>query len=314
MKVVGIDVSKQALDFFIRPTGEQGQCTNDSAGIVSLVKVLQEASPDLVIVEATGGFEMEAVIAVAHAGMHIAAVNPRQVRDFAKALGRLAKTDAIDAEVLAHFGEVTKPEPKMLADEASLELAGLVTRRQQLIEMMTMERNRLAVARASMRPPIQKHITWLKVQLDDTDSEMKRLIRNSPVWRQKDDLLQSVKGVGLQASAMLMARLPELGTLNRKQIASLVGLAPFNRDSGTLKGRRTIWGGRSDVRKVLYMAALVATRHNPTLKAFYARLVAAGKPKKLALTATMRKLLCILNAMVRTGTAWQPAPALPLHA
>jgi transposase len=309
VKVVGIDVSKERLDTFIRPVGERGQFANDAAGIAELVTRLKAESPDLVVVEATGSLEIEFAIAATAAALPVVVINPRQVRDFAKALNRLAKTDAIDAEVLAHFGEAVKPEVRPLADEAAQELAAMVLRRQQLLDMLCAERNRLRIARPSMRHPIQKHISWLKSELEDTDKGVKKLIRDSPVWREKEDLLRGVKGVGTAMAAMLLARLPELGKLNRKQIASLVGVAPFNRDSGTLRGRRTIWGGRADVRRVLYMSALVATRHNPAIKAQYARLLAAGKPKKVALTACMRKLLCILNAMARTGRQWNPALA-----
>jgi transposase len=307
---IGIDVSKERLDLFSRPGGDRRQFTNNAEGIASLVQYLRDSKPELITVEATGGYEMEAVVAIAASGLPIAVVNPRQVRDFAKALNRLAKTDAIDAEVLAHFCEAVKPEARAVPDELTLELAALVNRRNQLLEMITAERNRMGVAPAAMRHRLQKHISWLKRELDDSDKKLRKLIRSSPVWREKDDLLQSVSGVGDKMTATLLARLPELGKLNRKQIAALVGVAPFNRDSGTLRGKRTTWGGRADVRKTLYMSALVASRHNPSFRTFYERLIAAGKPKKVALTAVMRKLLCTLNAMVRDGRHWDASLAL----
>jgi transposase len=311
MSFVGVDVSKSSLDVYVRPSGLQQKFGNNAQGIVRFNQWLKEIEVELVVFEATGGFEMEAVIGIANGGHAVAVVNPRQVRDFAKSLNRLAKTDALDAEVLAHFAEVVKPRVKQLPDEAALELASFVARRQQLLDMLSAERNRCTMARPSIHKSIEKHITWLKKQLDDTDKGLKKLIRESPLWREKDELLQSVQGVGQQMSAMLMARLPELGTLNRKQIAALVGVAPFNRDSGKMRGRRLIWGGRADVRKILYMAAIVAARHNPHLKAFYSRLVAAGKPKKVALVATMRKLLSILNAMSKNNSHWNPQHHLP---
>lgn len=308
--MVGIDVSKEQLDVHVLPEGVGAQFANSPEGIVALLGLLEEQGPKLIVLEATGGMEMEAVIAMSGRALPVVVINPRQVRDFAKATGRLAKTDALDAQVIARFGEAIKPEVRRLPDEELLELVALVQRRQQLIEMRVQERNRMALARASMRHGIAEHIAWLTQQLDETDRALKKRIRSSPAWREKDDLLQSVAGVGTQLSATLLARLPELGTLNRRQIASLVGVAPFNRDSGTLRGKRTVYGGRADVRKVLYMGALVATQHNPVLRRFYERLLAAGKPKKVALTATMRKLLTILNAMMKSGRAWDPSCAL----
>lgn len=307
---VGIDVSKDVLDLFVRPSGKTSRCPNSPEGISALIGLLREIKPELVVLEATGGMEMEAAIAMTAAAITFAVVNPRQVRDFARATGRIAKTDAIDAEVIAHFGEAVRPQARALPDEATLELTALVHRRAQLIEMKTQEKNRAAMARPSARHSIVKHIEWLNKEIGDTDKELKRKIRASPAWREKDDLLQSVTGVGTQMALMLLARLPELGRLDRKQIASLVGVAPHNRDSGTLRGRRTVSGGRADVRSVLYMSALVATRYNPVLKAFYERLLKAGKPKKVALVAVMRKLLTILNAMMRTGQPWDESRAV----
>jgi len=302
---VGIDVSKEQLDVLVRPGGELMQWGNDAAGIAALAQKMVSLAPTVVVMEATGGYEMDAALGLTRAGVPVAIVNPAQVRSFAKATGRLAKTDALDAEAIAHFAEAVKPVPRPLPDEEARELIGHVMRRQQLLEMLSQERNRMGLAHASQRKGIAKHIAWLKSELDDTDATLKRLIRKSPIWREKDDLLQSVKGVGPQLSAMLMTRLPELGYLNRKKIAALVGVAPFNRDSGTMRGHRAIQGGRADVRKTLYMAAVVSIRHNPALRAFYTRLRTAGKPAKVALTAVMRKLLCVLNAMLKTRTPWR---------
>ena len=307
VRSVGIDVSKKQLDVFVRPLAERRSFANDAAGIVGLVEYLRSVEPTWVIVEATGGYEMDAVMALAAQHLPVCVVNPKQVRDFANATGRLAKTDALDAEVLAHFGEAVQPEPRELSDEATLELAALVQRRQQLLEMLTAERNRWSLARKSAKPSIEKVIQFLKKQLADTDRELKQRIRETRVWREKEQLLRSAKGVGPVLAATLMTHLPELGSLNQRQIASLVGVAPYARDSGTKSGKRRIWGGRAEVRQPLYMAALTAVRWNPVLKTFYKRLVGAGKPKKVALTACMRKLLCMLNAMVRTNTAWSPA-------
>lgn len=310
MSFVGIDVSKEKLDVFVRPLGHFASFANSDEGIGELLIRLSEWKPELVVLENTGGMEMEFVIA-AGTKFPVAVVNPRLVRDLARASGRLAKTDRIDAEVIAHYGEALKPSVRPLADETQLELVALVNRRQQLIEMRTQEKNRMGLARPSMRHSLSKHIAWLNEQIGETDKELKKKIRASEIWKQKDELLQTVKGVGAQLSLILLARLPELGKLDRKAIASLTGLAPFNRDSGRHRGERSIYGGRADVRKVLYMGALVATKHNPVFKAFYERLLTAGKPKKVALVAVMRRLLCILNAMVRTGKAWDASLALP---
>ena len=236
----------------------------------------------------------------------MAIVNPRQVRDFARSLGRLAKTDRLDAQVLARFAEAVQPPPRALPDAAAQRLSALCSRRRQLIEMLTAEQNRLPRADAVVRPNVEAHLRWLRQQLTHLDGELGKAVRESPIWRRKDDLLRSVRGVGPVLSATLLAELPELGTLNRKQIAALVGVAPLNRDSGTFRGKRVTWGGRAPVRRVLYMAALVGTRCNPALRSFYARLRLAGKPKKVALTACMRKLLVMLNAMLRDGTVWMP--------
>ena len=269
-----------------------------------LVSCLRTAEPTAVLLEATGVLEVPLVSALAAAALPVVVVNPRQVRDFAKATGKLAKTDALDAQVLAHFAEAVRPPVRPLRDEDAQELSSLTTRRSQLMTMLVAEKNRLRRASHSVHPSIRSHIRWLEQELSDLDKDLRKTLRSSPVWREKDDLLRSVPGVGEQVSLSLLAYLPELGTLNRKRIAALVGVAPFNRDSGFRRSKRSVWGGRTRLRAVLYMGALVASRHNPVLRAFYQRLLAAGKPKKLALTACMRKLLTILNAMVKTGQHW----------
>ena len=306
---VGIDVAKERLDVAPRPVGAGWQVANDERGVVELVARLDQLRPALVVLEATGGMELPLVGALAAAGLPVVVINPRQAREFAKATGRLAKTDAIDAQVLAHFAEAVRPRLRPLADAAAQELSALMTRRRQLIEMLTAERNRLRTAAPAVRPDIQEHIRWLERRLADLDGDLSQTIRSSDIWREKDDLLQSAPGVGPVVSTTLLADLPELGALNRKEIAALVGVAPLNRDSGTLRGRRTVWGGRSKVRSALYMATLVATQRNPVIRIFYQRLLSAGKPKKVALTACMRKLLTILNAMIRSRTPW-PAHAI----
>ena len=271
---------------------------------------LTSLAPALVVLEATGGLELPLAGELLDAALPVAVVNPRQVRDFARALGKLAKTDTLDAQVLARFGEGTKPQPRPLPDAQTQELKALVTRRRQLVEMTTAEKNRLRRATPRLRRQIQEHIDWLRCQLDEVDTDLGELIRSSPVWRAKEKLLKSVPGVGPVLSTTLLSQLPELGALSRQQVCALVGVAPFNRDSGTLRGRRTVWGGRSQVRTALYMATLVASRFNPAIQAFYQRLCSAGKPKKVALTACMRKLLTILNSMLKHGHAWNPASAL----
>ena len=272
---VGIDVAKVRVDVAVRPEGDGWMVSNDDAGIRQLVSRLKTIEPALVVMEASGGLELSLVAALAAEELPLVVVNPRQVRDFAKATGKLAKTDALDAAVLAHFGEAVRPAVRPLS-----------------------------VAAAAVRPRIEAHIEWLQDEMDDLDNDLRQTIHQSPVWREKDDLLRSVPGVGPQVSLTLLAYLPELGTLNRRQIAALVGVAPFNRDSGSLRGRRTVWGGRAKVRAALYMGALVAARYNPVISDFYHRLLVAGKPKKLALTACMRKLLVILNSMLRHRSAW----------
>ena len=306
---VGIDVSKAYLDVAFRPSGERLRVSNSESGIAELVARLSTMRPTLVVLEATGGYQAAVVASLAIAKVPTAVVNPRQVRDFAKATGRLAKTDTIDADVLAHFAEVIRPEPRPFVDEQTLALEALVTRRRQVIEMITAEKNRLAQSHKSLRSTLKAHINFLQRELQDTNRELDGMLRKTPMWREHEDLLRTAKGVGRMTIATLFADLPELGTLDNKRIAALVGVAPFNRDSGTHRGKRMIWGGRASVRAALYMAALVASRHNPVIRAFYERLCAAGKPKKVALVACMRKLLTILNAMIRTKSPWRALPA-----
>jgi len=306
---VGVDVSKDRLDVFVHPTGESFGLDNTESGHRALVEKLSALGPKLVVLEATGGLEAPAAGALAVAGQPVVVINPRQVRDFARAKGRLAKTDRIDAEILALFGEAVKPEVRPLADPVARELQALVGRRRQIIEMLGAEKNRLKQAAGRVRKDIQAHIVWLEHRLEHLDQGLRQAVSDSPIWRAKEDLLRSVPGIGPVTCTTLLAELPELGRLNRKKIAALVGVAPLNRDSGTMRGRRCIWGGRRRVRCALYMATLAATRHNPVIRAFYQRLRAAGKRGKVALTACMRKLLTILNAMLKTGSAWQETPA-----
>ena len=299
-------MSATQLDVSIRPTGEVRQYTNDPEGIASIMGQIVPLKPSGVVLEATGGFEMLVAGELELAGLPVSLVNPRQVRSFARATGRLAKTDAIDAQVLAQFAEAVKPPVRPLPDADTRELRALVDRRRQLIEMVSSERNRLCHASKRVRHLIQEHIRWLKQQVGDLDKDISKLIRSSPVWRSQEDLLCSVPGVGPVLSSNLLTHLPELGSLNRGQVAALVGVAPLNRDSGAFRGKRSVSGGRTAIRSVLYMAALAATRYNPVIKAFYHRLRAAGKPAKVALTACMRKLLIILNSMLRDRTQWGP--------
>jgi transposase len=310
---VGIDVSKARLDVALSSEEELWQSSNDEAGVRALVARLQSRSIALLIVEATGGYERLVVAALAAAQLPVVVINPRQGRDFAKALGQLAKTDRIDARMLALFAERIRPAVRLLPDEATQELEALLLRRRQLVEMLTAEENRRAQARPALRERIQVHIRWLKGEISDVESVLDEAIQASPLWQVREDLLRSVPGVGPVVSRTLLAELPELGRLSHREIAKLVGVAPLNRDSGTQRGRRSIWGGRSSVRCALYMASLAGIRWNPVLRAHYQRLRAAGKAHKVALVACMRKLLVILNALVRTGRPWCPA-TLPLLA
>ena len=302
---VGMDVAKAQLDIAVRPSGERWAVPNDASGVVTLVERLQALHPTLIVLEATGGLERAATAALATAGLPVVVVNPRQARDFARATGQLAKTDALDARALAHFADVIRPTPRPLPDAQTQELRALLGRRQQLVVMRTAEHNRLAGTSERLMKDIEAHITWLNARIATLDDDLEALLRASPLWRENDDLLQSAPGIGPVCARTLLLELPELGTLTRQQIAALVGVAPLNCASGTLRGRRTIWGGRAHVRTVFYMGTLVATRFNPRIKAFYERLLAAGKVKKVALTACMRKFLTILNAMLKHRTPWQ---------
>ena len=303
-RFVGIDVSKAQVDVAVRPAGQKWVVPYNETGVEELVSQIEDLSPALVLLEATGGLELPLVATLAAAGLPVVVVNPRQVRDFARATGTLAKTDALDAEVLAHFAEAVRPSVRPLRDAETQVLNSLAARRHQVTTMLVSEKNRLCTAISAVRPRIEAHIAWLEQELENLDGGLRQTLHRSPVWREKDDLLRSVPGVGEQISLTLLAHLPELGTLDRRQIAALVGVAPFNRDSGTLRGKRAIWGGRSRVRAALYMGALVASRFNPVIRDFYQRLLAAGKPKKVALVACMRKLLVILNALIKHRSSW----------
>ncbi len=306
---VGIDVSKDKLDVAVRPVQERVSVSNDDAGIAELRKRLKRHRGALVVIEATGGLEHGVAAALSTSGFRVAIVNPRQVREFGRAIGQLAKTDKIDADLLALFGEKVSPDPRPLPDKDLQALQALVARRRQIQEILTAERNRLGAARApAVRQGLNKHIEWLQKQVKDVDRQLADAIKNSPVWCAKGDLLRSAPGVGPIVSRSLIAQLPELGSLNRKEIGALVGVAPFASDSGRFRGKRIIWGGRAPVRSALYMAALVGVRHNSVLREFNARLLAAGKEPKVALVACMHKLLTILNAMVRTNTYWKESP------
>lgn len=303
---VGIDVAKATLDVWVEPESTGWTVTNDAAGIAELTQQLQTRTVRLVVLEATGGYEYAAVVGLSVAGLAAAVVNPRQVRDFARATGRLAKTDRIDAQVLARFGTAIRPEARPLPSEETRELDQLVTRRRQVRDMLQAERNRRDLARGTVKGQIEEHIAWLERQVAAIETDLRKRIEASPLWRAREDLLRSMPGVGPTVAFTLLAELPELGSLSKRQVAALVGVAPFARDSGAMRGKRAIWGGRASVRTCLYMAALTASRHNPLLKAFYDRLLAAGKDKKLALIACLRKLLVILNSMVAQGKPWDP--------
>lgn len=310
----GVDVSKGRLDVHLRRGGNLASgfaVSNEQAGIETLINRLLEARPALVVMEATGGYERRSAAALAASGLAVAIVNPRQTRDFAKATGRLAKTDRIDAEVLSRFAEAVGPRVSTLPDEEAQALQAILTRRRQLVDMIGAEVNRLeAIAAEPVAHRIEAHIRWLKEELKRADGDLDEAIRESPLWRENEVLMRSVPGVGPVLARTLLAELPELGKLDRKQLAALVGVAPLNRDSGRVRGKRSVWGGRARVRQVLYMGALVASRHNPLIREFYERLVAAGKPRKVAVVACMRKLLTILNSMLRHRTAWSPSHAL----
>ena len=304
--VVGIDVSKGRLDVYVLPEGEHFVVTNDEAGIESLLDRLLKARPELVVLEASGRYERPAAAALASVGIAVSVVNPRQARDFAKATGRLAKTDRIDAEILARLPAAVGPRPSVLPDEEAQLLQAILTRRRQLLEMLISENNRLKMAPEAVAGRIRAHMKWLKKELERTDEDLDEAVEESTTFKDNEALLRSVPGVGPVLARTLLAELPELGRLDHRRLSALVGVAPFNRDSGTFKGKREVWGGRAPVRAALYMGALVATRYNPAIREFYEKLLAAGKPKKVALVACMRKLLSILNAVLRDRTPWRP--------
>jgi transposase len=302
---VGIDVSKAWLDVAVHGEATFFRVKNDDQGIAELVEWMQTIEPVLVVLEATGGFEKLVVVGLAHADVPVVITNPRRVRAFARSTGQLAKTDKLDARVLAHFGFALRPEPRPLPGEDEERLTGLLTRRRQILNMMTVEKNRLQTVRVEMRADIVEHICWLEAKLAKLDKMIEQFVDSIPAWKEKDGLLQSVPGVGPVTSCTLLAMLPELGKLNRQQIAALVGVAPVNKDSGRRQAKRRVYGGRATVRSVLYMAALSARKFNPVIRTFYERLIKQGKEKKVALTACMRKLLVILNAMMRKNQTWQ---------
>lgn len=302
---IGIDVSKLHLDVGVEPLDKIERFDNDQEGIDQLLSFIKPFSPTLIVLEATGGLETLAVSTLCENGLPVVVVNPRLVRDFAKSTGRLAKTDRIDAGSIAHFARAVRPKVRPIKDEQTQLLSALNTRRRQLLTMLTAEKNRLKTAPESNQKNIKQHIQWLKSALADNENDTRNAIQNSSVWRTKDKILQSFKGVGPVLSSSFLGDLPELGRLNRKKIAALVGIAPFNCDSGQYRGKRRVWGGRAAVRHHLYMATLVAVRWNPTIKSFYKRLTDAGKPHKVAMTACMRKVIVILNAMVKNQTYWQ---------
>ena len=302
---VGIDVCQKYLDIHVRPSSQSFKLTNDRIGINKLIQILAKIQPELIVLEATGGMEIDAAIKLTQVGLAVAVINPRQARDFAKATGQLAKTDAIDARVLAHFADAIRPEVRQISDESSRQLEDLVQRRRQISDMITAEKNRRRGKTNSVKASIDQHIEWLKQQLQEIESQIKQGIAINKDWKQKMDLLTSVPGIGEVVAVTLISSLPELGTISHKSISYLVGVAPLNRDSGKFRGKRKIWGGRAKILCVLYMAALVAVRFNPVIKAFYERLVNKGKLKKIALTACMHKLLIILNAMMKNNSSWK---------
>jgi transposase len=311
----GIDVSKARLDVALHPAPDEFAAPNDEVGIGTVLTTLQHRRPILIVLEATGGYASPLVRALVVEGLPVIVANPRQVRDFAKAIGQLAKADRIDARTLARFAEAVRPSLRSRPDEATEALRALLARRRQIVEMLTAEHNRLGQASPSVRQRIHVHIRWLHAELACVDTDLDAAIRQSPIWREQDHLIHSVPGsvpgVGPIQSRTLLADLPELGILTRKQIPRLVEVAPLNRDSGTLRGRRTCWGGRASVRAVLYMSALASLRFNPLMRTFYQRLRAVGKPAKVALTACMRRLLTILNAMTKHRTPWRAMEIVP---
>lgn len=307
-RFVGIDVSKDHLDVHVRPTGDSFRVRYDDAGLVTLVEHLRPLAPAVLVLEATGGYEVPVAATLASAALPVAVVNPRQIRDFARATGQLAKTDTLDARIIALFAEAVRPAARPVPNEQADALGELIARRRQLVDMLGAEHNRRRLLRdRRLQRHLDAHIAWLEEALRRLDQDLTTLVRSTPVWRETDDLLRSVPGIGPVTACTLIADLPELGRLDRRRIAALAGLAPMARDSGAFRGRRMIMGGRPHIRRVLYMATLTAIKHNPAIRAFHRRLVAAGRPGKVALTAAMRKLLTILNAMLRDRRPWQPA-------
>ena len=306
--VVGIDVAKEHLDIHVRPTDEAWRVSNDDAGLITLVTRLRALGPLVIVLEASGGYEIPLTAELASAALPVAVVNPRQIRAYARAVGPLAKTDRLDAHVIARFAEAVRPAARPVPDEQARALGELIARRRQLVDMLVAEQNRRPLVRdRRLQRHVDAHIAWLEEALRRLDHDLTTLIRTTPAWREADDLLRSVPGIGPVTACTLIADLPELGRLDRRRIAALAGLAPFARDSGAFRGRRMITGGRPQVRRVLYMATLAAIRFNPAIREFHHRLVAAGRPGKVAVTAAMRKLLTILNAMLRDRRPWQPA-------
>lgn len=306
---VGVDVSKEFLDVAVAMSDKKWHLSNNQAGIGKAIDIFKGMESAFVVFEATGGIELVFWAALTEAGIKSASVNPRQVRDFAKAKGKLAKTDDIDARVIADYGHAMHPREQSFPENQDFK--EMVTRRSQLVEMITAEKNRFrATQTSSIKQNIRSHIEWLESKLDGVDKDLKKAIGSSPTWREKDEVLQSTPGVGPTLSVTLLTQLPELGSLNRHQIAALVGVAPLNRDSGMMRGKRMVWGGRPKVRGALYMATLAATRYNPVIRAFYQRLCSEGKPKKVALTACMRKLITILNSMLKNNSPWNNSDVL----
>lgn len=303
---VGIDVSKDSLEVAFHSSSRSFQILNEETALTALAQELKQIPLKRIVLEATGGLETMAASILAAQGLPVVVINPRQAREFAKATGKLAKTDTIDAKLLAHFAQAFCPQIRALKDEQQQDLQALLTRRHQLVDMLTAEKNRLTRASKKIQKKIQEHILWLEKRLEEIQKELSDFIQASPVWKEKEDLLQSVPGIGPITSLTLLSELPELGELNRKQIAALAGLAPFNRDSGLFKGTRSVWGGRARLRATLYMAVVAAIRSNPVLKPFYERLKKAGKKPKVALVACMRKLLVILNTMIKSKQTWNP--------
>ena len=301
---IGIDVAKDSMEVAVHEGKEHWNFANDEAGLAKLIKKMKRLSPSLIVLEATGGYEITVAAELQSNGFQVAVVNPRHIRDFARSVGILAKTDILDAKVIARFAATVQPTPRALPTEETQRLGVIIMRRKQVIAMLIAEKNRLHKADPAVRERIKVHVSWLKQELDDINKELKQMVQDNPEWKEKDEIMQSVPGVGPNLSITLLSDFPELGSLNRKQTAALGGVAPFNRDSGMQRGKRAIWGGRDIVRTATYMAAFVAIRFNPLLKSFFDRLIAAGKPRKVALVACMRKLLCILNAMLKNRTPW----------